>query len=134
MDRKHSEQAQVERLIRLSAASRGRLGVEVAAIKHRFDIPSRIRGALSAHPTTWLFGSMASGMAASLFFRRRPAAKSKLPGGGIFGTLLGLVLTAAKPVAKVWLSQQLARWAAHAASAPPPGRPVPRPLPGSQAP
>jgi len=132
MDPKHSEKVEVERLIRLSANARARLGNEAAALRRRLDFPARVRSSLAAHPTSWLFGSLASGLAASLFFRRRPAAKAKHKGRGIFGVLLGLTLTAAKPLAKVWLTQQLARWATQYVESPPPGRPVPRPLPRSQ--
>jgi hypothetical protein len=131
MDRKLSEKAEIERLIRLSENARSCLENEAARIKQRFDIPARIRGSLRAHPTSWLFGSLASGLAASLLFtRRKPAVKTKHR--GVTGMLLGLTLTAARPLAKVWLSNQAARWLAQASAAPAAGRPVPRPLPKSQ--
>jgi hypothetical protein len=132
MDRKHSEKAEIERLIRLSANARSCLGNEASALRRRLDFPARVRSSLAAHPTSWLFGSLASGLAASLLFRRRPVAKIQRKGRGLFGVILGLTLTAARPLAKVWLTQQLARWASQAAITPPPGRPVPRPLPRSQ--
>jgi hypothetical protein len=131
MDRKLSEKAEVERLIRLSENARHCLEDEAARIKQRFDIPARIRGSLRAHPTSWLFGSLASGLAASLLFtRRKPAVKTKRR--GMPGVLLGLTMAAARPLAKVWLSNQLGRWLEQASAAPAAGRPVPRPLPKSQ--
>jgi len=119
-------------LIRLSANARSCLGNEASALRRRLDIPARVRSSLAAHPTSWLFGSLASGLAASLLFRRRPVAKIQRKGRGLLGVILGLTLTAARPLAKIWLTQQLARWASQAAITTPPGRPVPRPLPRSQ--
>jgi hypothetical protein len=127
MDRKSTEKAEIERLIRLSDSARACLGSEAVRIKQRFDIPARIRGSLSAHPTSWLFGSLASGLAASLLFSRRrskPAAKTNRR--GVAGMLLGLTLTAARPLAKVWLTNQAGRWLQQAAANPPAARPLPK--------
>jgi hypothetical protein len=131
MDRKLSEKTEVQRLIRLSENARACLESEAGRIRRRFDVPARIRGSLSAHPTSWLFGSLASGLMASLFFSRRhnkPAVKTK--GRGIPGMLLGLTLTAARPLAKVWLSNQAGRWMRQSGENPP----VPRPLPKTRFP
>lgn len=111
MDRKYSEQAQIQRLIQLSAAARGCLSEESAALQRKLDIPARVRGALAKNPTSWLFGSMASGLAASLLLRRKPSLPPRMHGGGLIRTLLGLVLTAIQPMLKVWLTQQMTRWA-----------------------
>lgn len=112
MDRKLPENPEIQRLIRLSQASRSFLGNEALALKHKLDVPARLRDSLKSHPTTWLFGSLASGLAASLIFRRRPAVEKKRR--GIPGTLLGLTLTAARPLAKVWLADQIKHWIAPA--------------------
>lgn len=128
MDRKPSEKAEIERLIRLSESARACLGSEAVRIKARFDVPARIRGSLSAHPTSWLFGSLASGLAASLLFSRRhnkpPAAKPNRR--GVAGMLLGLTLTAARPLAKVWLSDQVGRWLRQSSANPPSARALPK--------
>lgn len=105
MDRKLPENPDIQRLIRLSEASRSFLGNEAAALKHRLDVPARLRDSLKSHPSTWLFGSLASGLAASLMFRRKPVLEKKRR--GIPATLLGLTLTAARPLAKVWLANQV---------------------------
>lgn len=130
MDRKSTEKAEIERLIRLSESARVCLASEADRIKERFDIPARIRGSLGAHPATWLFGSLASGLVASLFLRRRrkPAAETKRR--GVAGMLLGLTLTAARPLAKVWLSNQLGRLLRQTSV----NQPAARPLPKSQFP
>jgi hypothetical protein len=120
MDRKLPENPEIQRLIRLSQASRSFLGNEALSLKHRLDVPARLRDSLKSHPSTWLFGSLASGLAASLIFRRRPASDKKRK--GIPATLMGLTLTAARPLAKVWLTDQLKHWIA-SASQPPAPRP-----------
>ena len=110
MDRKLPKTSEIQRLIELSAASRSVLDREASALRHRLDVPSRIRGSLKQHPTGWLVGSLASGLAASLIFRRKPSIDKKRR--GIPGVLLGLTLTAARPLAKVWLTNQLKDWVA----------------------
>lgn len=112
MDRKFQENPEIQRLILLSQASRSFLGEEIIALRHKLDVPARLRDSLKNHPSTWLFGSLASGLAASLLFRRRPAVAKKRR--GIPGTLLGLTLTAARPLAKVWLTDQLKNWISQA--------------------
>ena len=106
MDRKPSQNQEIERLIGIGAASRSCLTREVVALKQQLDIPTRIRGSLKSHPTAWLFGSMASGFVGSVLFRRKPAA-AKTKHRGIPHALLGLALTAARPLAKVWLADQV---------------------------
>lgn len=106
MDRKLQDQQELERLIRLSENARSCLGAEVISLKHRLDVPSRLRSSLKSHPTGWLFGSVASGLAASLLFRRKPARPEKKP-RGLPVTLLGLALTVLRPMAKVWLTGQV---------------------------
>lgn len=110
MDRKLPENPEIQRLIRLGAASRACLESEAAALRRRLDVPARLRGSLRTHPTAWLFGSLASGLAASFLFRRKPAEEKKRR--GFPGMLLGLTLTAARPIAKVWLADQLKHWLA----------------------
>ena len=106
MDRKLSKTQEIERLIRLSEKSRACLGSEAASLKQRLDVPARIRGSLKQHPTGWLLGSLASGLAASLLFRRKTVVKEKKHRSLPFA-LLGLTLTAVRPFAKVWLTDQV---------------------------
>lgn len=110
MDRKLPENPEIRRLIELSEHSRRCLESEVSALKHKLDVPSRVRDSLRQNPVGWLAGSLASGLAASLLLRRKPAVETKRK--GIPATLLGLTLTAARPLAKVWLASQVKQWAA----------------------
>jgi hypothetical protein len=106
MDRKLQQSHEIERLIQAAQVARSCLEVEAISLKRRLDVPARIRGSLNSHPTGWLVGSAVSGLAASLIFRRRPVVSGKkrksLP-----LAILGLTLTAVRPLAKVWLTDQL---------------------------
>lgn len=100
---------EIQRLIRMAEMSRAAMGSEICHLKHKLNVPARLCDSLKHHPTAWLFGSAASGFAARLLFRRRsPAAK---PRRGLAGALLGLTLTASRPLAKAWLANQLSKWA-----------------------
>jgi len=114
MDRNSPTHEERQRLIRLAAAARCRLTGEVAALRHRLDIPSRIRSSLKGHPVTWLAGSLASGIAASFLFRRKPQSTKKRR--SLSAILLDLTLTAARPMVKLWLGDQFKLWLARLAS------------------
>lgn len=109
MDRKLSEKTEIERLIRLSNDARTCLASEAAAFRKRLDIPERLRGSLGAHPAGWMLGSLGSGLLASAIFRRRPRPAAPKRKGGLLG-LLGLILTAAAPLAKVWIANLIKDW------------------------
>lgn len=105
MDRKLPEDPEIRRLIELSASSRQSLANEAAALRHKLDVPSRVRESLRENPTTWMAGSLVSGLAASLLFRSKPAPVKKRR--GFPAAVLGLTLTAARPLLKVWLANQV---------------------------
>jgi hypothetical protein len=117
MDRNLPEKPEIQRLIQLSAAARSCLKREATTLRHRLDIPSRVRSSLKDHPTGWILASLASGLAASFLLRRKPPPTTKRR--AIPGILLGLTLTAARPLVKIWLGDQLKHWlAGHAFTAP----------------
>lgn len=106
MDRKLSKDEELQRLTRIAAAARSHLSGEAIALKARLDVPARIRGSLKSHPTGWLVGSLVSGLAASLLFRRgSPREPKKHRSFPI--AILGLILTMVRPFAKVWATDLL---------------------------
>jgi len=111
MDRKLRKNPEIEQLIRLSASARSSLGHEMSALKHRIDVPSRIRDSLKNHRAGWLLGSLASGLTASMFFQRKPTneKKSHL---GLPLTLLSITFSAVRPFAKAWLTNQVKHYLA----------------------
>jgi hypothetical protein len=100
---------EIERLIRRSAAARARLTLEYGALRHRLDVPARIRGSLAAHPTGWMLGTAVAGFIASRIFRLK-RARSSVPARGLLVTLLGLLAATAKPMLKVWLGGEIKRY------------------------
>ncbi len=127
MDRKLSKNPEIERLIRLGESARSCLESEVASLRKQLDFPARIRDSLKSHPTGWLLGSLGSGLAASLLFRRKPAAApAATRRRGLPATLLGLSLTAARPLLKVWLTNQVTGYLAGRSGAAPANRRVER--------
>ena len=108
MARKSQKNQEIQQLILRAESSRAVLGKELLEIKQRLDVPARIRGSLKESPSGWLLGSMASGFIVSRIFRRKPARKEKeKKKRGLFLTLLGLTLTAIRPLARIWLTDQL---------------------------
>lgn len=99
-------------MIDLSARARGLLACEVVVLKHRLDLPARIRGSLKRNPASWLLGSLGAGLVASLFFFRRRRAVSSKKHRSFPLTLLGLALTALRPFAKVWAADQIKNYLA----------------------
>lgn len=97
---------EIRLLIRRSQAARVRLGTDLAELKQRIDVPSRIRQSLVANPAGWIGGGLLAGLLASLSFRRsKPAAPKKR--SGITGFALTAAGTLAKPLLKAWLSGRL---------------------------
>lgn len=119
MDSEISRQQQIEKLIRTSELSRGFLTTEVQSLRAKLDVPARVRDSLKSSPGGWMLGSAASGLFASLLFRRKPAKASRLadarkPSHPI--RLFALLLTVIRPLAKVWLTGQVKNYLAGSAS------------------
>lgn len=123
MDRELSKDQQIERLIGQARSARSFLGSEAITLRQKLDIPARLRSSLKSHPTGWLFGSAASGLAASLLFRRKPAPAAKQERGMPF-KILALILTLVRPMAKLWLTGQVKNYLTTASREPVPARPV----------
>ena len=99
---------EIQRLIQKSEAARGVLGSEIRELKHKLDVPGRIKDSLRSHPTGWLGGSVVAGMATSLLFRRKPKReKAEVKKKTLLGFLLTLAIAGLRPFVKVWLAGQL---------------------------
>jgi hypothetical protein len=119
MDRKSPQKPEIQQLIDLSAAARSCLTCEARALRQRLDIPARIRNSVKCHPASWLLGSLASGIAASFAFRRKP--RTTLASRRTPSKMLGFVWTAARPLVKIWLADQVKHWLAGQAFTSPAG-------------
>ena len=116
MARESTEEAQIQELIQASSQARIQLSSKVGRIRRSLDVPAKVYGSLRKKPKTWLLGSMAAGMISSLALGKLPRRDRK---SGLRSKLkrkaLSLTLTAARPIAKVWLANKLrdlgSRWA-----------------------
>jgi len=92
------------------------LSQEAAALRQRFDVPRRALHSLRSHPVAWLGGTLATGLAGTFLFRRKPAPPppAAKPRRGLPLVLGSLALTALRPTVKAWLTIQLKQFlAAH---------------------
>jgi hypothetical protein len=101
-----SDSEKIRQLIRTSEAARNVLGDEIRTLKYRLDVPARMKDSLRSHPTGWLGGSVAAGLASSLLFRRK-AKREKTKRKGIAGLAVTLGLAAARPAIQMWASGKL---------------------------
>ena len=100
---------EIQRLIRQADSARSCLKAEYLELRQRLDVPARLRQSLKFHAGGWLAGALASGAATGFLLRggkRRRDGSSKKR-GGIFMAGLGLILTALRPFAKVWLTDRV---------------------------
>lgn len=108
-----SQNAEVERLIQRAAASRTALSDHLMTLRHRADIPARLKENIQSHRALWFGGSALFGLAATSLLRNTFGIfRKKSPvylGGpapvaqkrkGLTGMALTLALTLAKPAIK----------------------------------
>lgn len=114
MARNSKENAEIQELVRRSQASRILLTQDAIKLKQRLDVPNQIRKSLKSSPTKWLLGSMAAGLGLSLVLRGKKKSEEPKKQRSLPMKLVGLTLTAARPIAKVWLTNQLKNWLAKA--------------------
>lgn len=112
MDSETINTRKIRELLRQAEAARSVIHTDVALLKHRLDVPARIRESLSQRPGTWLFGSLGAGLLASIALRgRAPRAERKAKGWK--SVVFGLAMTAARPLLKTYLTGQLDRFTAN---------------------
>ncbi|MFD0895851.1 hypothetical protein KBB96_07880 [Luteolibacter ambystomatis] len=103
---------EIEALLKRSETARRRLAYDLAVLKHRVDVPARVKESLQTHPTGWLGGSLVTGLIASLALRRRKPKKTteeKVRKAGLAGLLLTAGGALARPVVKSLVTGYLQR-------------------------
>lgn len=103
-----SKEQEIQRLIRQAEQARSCIKAEYAEVRQRLDFKTRLRQSLKFHAGGWLAGALASGAATGFLLRgkKRRGAATKKP-RGIFMAGIGLILTALRPFAKVWLTDRV---------------------------
>lgn len=99
---------QTSRLIERIAASRAALGDNLLDLRHRLDVPARVKDSLVSKPLVWFGGSLGVGLLASLAFKRpRAAPRPERPRRGWMGLLLGGAMTLARPALQSWALREI---------------------------
>lgn len=96
-------------LLRRSETARRRLSYDIAAFKHRVDVPARVRESLQTNPTGWIGGSLLAGLLGSLALKRRKTkpVQEKAKRAGVAGLLLTAAGALLRPMVKSWLAGYL---------------------------
>ncbi len=99
-------------LIRRSETARLKLGQAHAKLKRKLDVPARVKDSLQSNPIQWVGGSLASGFLGSFLFKSRrskakKSAKRVKKERGFWLATLMLLLTLAKPAAKIYATNLL---------------------------
>lgn len=121
MDRKSLQNPEILRLLDRSAAARSVLRSEVDTLKQRLNVTGRLRDSLRSKPSSWLLGSTAAGIAAGILFprfRRRTPTSAASRSKNTTLRLIGMAWSAAQPLVKLWIANQLRSWLAHRTTSP----------------
>lgn len=108
----NSKNQKIERLARLSAESRVLLADHANAVRQRLDVPTRLRQSLKENTSKWLFGGLASGIAASFLFRRKSPRIANHKTRSLPLALLGITFAAVRPFIQGWLTAQFKNYLA----------------------
>lgn len=99
-------ESQKEALIARIAASRAAVASEVATVRRRLDVKSRVKESFMAKPLAWFGGSLGAGFLASIVTKRRPrrAAKvvEKTARRSLWSLALGGAFALARPALQAW--------------------------------
>lgn len=95
-------------MIERIAASRAALGDNLLDLRHRLDVPARVKDSLVSKPLVWFGGSLGVGLLASLAFKRpRAAPRAERPRRGWMGLILGGAMTLARPALQSWALREI---------------------------
>ncbi len=99
-----SKERDLEILIARIAASRGAVARDIAHLRRRLDVPSRVKESILSKPLAWLGGSLGAGLLTSLILkrRRRPAKTEAVVKKSLWTVLLGGAFTLARPALQSW--------------------------------
>jgi len=99
---------QTTRLIARIAASRTALGDNLLDLRHRLDVPARVKDSIVSKPMAWFGGSLGVGLLASLAFRRpRATVRPERPRRSWIGLILGGAMTLARPALQSWALREI---------------------------
>ena len=99
----------VAELIYRSELARAKLSSSHAELKHKLDVPARIKESFLSTPVKWMGGFLLAGLAANFIFRSKkhkptlmPVERKMQKSRGLISSLLFLCFSMLKPVAKMY--------------------------------
>lgn len=100
-------QGQTDALIARIASSRVALAADLADLRRRLDVPSRVKDSILSKPLAWFGGSLGAGFVASTLLKKRRATPvEKVAKRGFWGVVLGGLFTLARPALQNWAMQE----------------------------
>jgi hypothetical protein len=92
------------------AASRVALGHDLAAIRHRLDVPARVKDSVLSKPLAWFGGSLAVGWMASMILKRpRTVVRESKASKSLWKIALGGAFALARPTLQTWAMRELGK-------------------------
>lgn len=100
---------ETEALIRRLAASRTALGHDLAILRHRLDVPARVKESVMSKPLAWFGGSLGAGLVASFLLKGRKSKPKpeKVVRRSLWSLALGGAFTLARPALQTWAMSEL---------------------------
>jgi len=100
---------QTEALIARLSASRANLGRDVAILRHRLDVPARVKESVMSKPLAWFGGSLGAGLVASFLLkgRKSPPKQEQVVRRSLWSLALGGLFTLARPALQTWATNEL---------------------------
>ncbi|MCW1924662.1 hypothetical protein OKA05_19005 [Luteolibacter arcticus] len=98
-------------LIARIAASRTTVGHEFAVLRHRLDVPARVKDSVMSKPLAWFGGSLGAGLLASFLFKGRKSSSEPVPEKvvrrSLWSLAIGGAFTLARPALQTWAMNEL---------------------------
>jgi len=104
-----ASESEKQALIARLAASRADLGRDVAIVRHRLDVPARVKQSVMSKPLAWFGGSLGAGLVASFLLkgRKSPPKQEKVVRRSLWSLALGGLFTLARPALQTWATNEL---------------------------
>ena len=100
---------QAEALIARLAASRRAVGHDLAVLRHRLNVPARIKESVMSKPLAWFGGSLGAGLVASFLLKGRKSRpkREKVVRRSLWSLALGGAFTLVRPALQTWAMNEL---------------------------